>query len=54
MSEFYCLRAKAGFQCAKKTAAFLGVSVRSVKNWERSGAPVAVIKLFQLMTQNLG
>ncbi|HYE37831.1 hypothetical protein [Methylocaldum sp.] len=54
MNEFYCLRAKAGFQCPKKTAAFLGVSVRTVKNWERLGAPVHVVKLFRLLAQDLG
>jgi|GEM_PF-2027241 hypothetical protein len=54
MNEFYCLRLKCGYQCPKKTAAFLGVTVRTVKNWERSGAPVAVIKLFRMMAHDLG
>ncbi len=26
MNEFYCVRAKTGFRCPKKAAAFLGVS----------------------------
>jgi len=54
MNEFYCLRAKTGYQCPKKTAAFLGVSVRTVRNWERSGAPLAVIRLFRLLARDLG
>jgi hypothetical protein len=54
MNEFYCLRLKCGYQCPKKTAAFLGVTVRTVKNWERAGAPIAVIKLFRMMAQDLG
>jgi len=50
---FYALRFKAGFNSWEKCAEFCGVTVRTIKNWERTGAPITAIKLMSLMSRDL-
>jgi hypothetical protein len=52
-SDFYRLRMEAGFNSWPKLAVFLGVTVRTVQNWERWGAPVAVEKFLRLLAGDL-
>jgi transcriptional regulator with XRE-family HTH domain len=52
-SEFYKLRMEAGFNSWPKLAAFLGVTVRTVQNWEKSGVPPMVEKFLRLLAQDL-
>ncbi len=46
--EFSRLRLAAGFPDRESAASFCGVTVRTVRNWERRGAPVYIVKLFQM------
>jgi hypothetical protein len=52
-SDFYRLRMEAGFNSWLKLAAFLSVTVRTVQNWERWGAPPAVEKYLRLLAGDL-
>lgn len=48
-SPFYFARFQAGFVCPQKAAELLGVTVRTVRNWDRRGSPVPVMRLLQLL-----
>jgi transcriptional regulator with XRE-family HTH domain len=50
--DFLKLRWQAGFK-RKGLSEYLGVSERTVRNWESKGAPVAVVKLMQLLSNDL-
>ncbi|BCX89510.1 hypothetical protein MIN45_P1883 [Methylomarinovum tepidoasis] len=45
--EFAHLRLLAGFPDRESAASFCGVTVRTVRNWEKRGAPPYIVKLFQ-------
>ena len=53
MSSFTYLRLLAGFPNRKSAADFCGVTERTIRNWEKNGAPEAVIKLMTLASQEL-
>lgn len=52
-ADFYALRLKAGFNCRAAAAEFCGVTEKSVRNWEKSGAPVTAIRLMGLLNGDL-
>lgn len=52
MIDFYHLRWDAGFT-RKSLSEHLDVSQQTIRNWERKGAPVSVIKLMQLYANDL-
>lgn len=52
-SDFYKLRMEAGFNSWPKLAEFLGVTLRTVQNWERSGVPIMVEKFLRLLGNDL-
>jgi hypothetical protein len=51
--EFYELRHRAGFADLRQLARFCDVCPRTVQNWDRHGAPVAITKLLQLLARDL-
>lgn len=51
--DFKYLRFEAGFNSREKAADFCGVTVRTVRNWERCGAPVMAVKLMGLLAGDL-
>ncbi len=46
--RFEELRLAAGFPDRESAASFCGVTVRTVRNWERGKVPPYIVKLFQL------
>lgn len=51
--EFLRLRMDAGFDSWPKLAAFLGVSDRSIRNWQVRGCPLVVEKMLRLLASDL-
>jgi transcriptional regulator with XRE-family HTH domain len=52
MIDFYQLRLDAGFT-RKSLSEYLSISQQTVRNWDRKGAPVTVVKLLQLLANDL-
>lgn len=52
-NDFLKLRMEAGFSSWPKLAAFLHVSTRTVRNWERTGVPYSVEKFLRLLAGDL-
>ncbi len=53
MTNFTYLRLLAGFPDRKSAASFCGVSERTVRNWEKHGAPKAIVKLMTMASSDL-
>lgn len=51
--NFKALRRRAGYKTYEEAAKYCGVCVSTIKKWDRHGAPVAILKLFQLLNQDL-
>lgn len=51
--DFKRMRQMAGFNSREKVAEFCGVTVKTVKNWEKHGAPTMTVKLMGLMAGDL-
>jgi transcriptional regulator with XRE-family HTH domain len=50
---FQRLRLEAGFNSIPALAAFLGVTKRTIGNWEQSGVPAMAEKLLRLLARDL-
>ena len=46
-SDFKELRLKAGFTRIKDLASYLGKSCKTIRNWEKNGAPIMAIRAIQ-------
>lgn len=53
MDHFHQLRRRAGYADPAQCAEFLGVTRQTVIKWDKTGAPVAIHKLMQLLCKDL-
>ena len=54
LTPFFILRFKAGYGDDDKAADLCGVTIQTIRRWDKHGAPTAIKTLFKILSLDLG